>query len=307
MTMRRAALPTIARALREQGATVDECIERFGVPDLRAELSELERLIEARQLVPAANAGARKEALLRSVHEPRAASWLPLAARLRGAIAAVAVVVAAGTAVAAAADPTAVLDDIGRQIGISGDGEESTPESFELRGVVASVDQAARRLVVKHAGGEAIELSVGEETRLIGVSGLDAIVRGVTVIASGTIEDGRYRASEIEVISTDEGDSDSSSGIATEPHATPGVGTPAGTPDEAPAAAPDLPGSNSDEPEIPAPESTPPADVPDDIPALPELPLDPPELPDDPLDLPLPDLPLPDLPLPDLPLPPLLP
>jgi hypothetical protein len=66
MTMRRAALPTIARALREQGATVDECIERFGVPDLRAELSELERLIEARQLVPAANAGARKEALLRS-------------------------------------------------------------------------------------------------------------------------------------------------------------------------------------------------------------------------------------------------
>jgi hypothetical protein len=299
------ALEEIAVAMKEQGFTADECVERFAAANFRSELISLETLIQARQAIPAAKAGARKEAFLRSVRREPALSLLPLGGRLRGAIAAIAVLVG-GTAVAAAADPIGVAQDIGRGIGIVGEGTDDR-SAFEVEAVVIRVDAERDVLTVDAAGEGMLEIRVSDDTILVGVTRLAQIRAGATVLISGSIVDGRYEAGRIEVLGT-EREAEEPVDRTPTPEAAPETEPPPATGEQpapdggAPGSSPSSPGGGA--PVLPGPEATP--TPPPSVPLLPELPLEPPLLPDDPLPgLPLPELPLPELPLP--PLPPLLP
>lgn len=314
MTQRQIPVYAIARAMKEEGATIDECIERFKAPDFRPELTTLEQLLEIRQYAPAANTGARKEHFLRSVTKSPASSWLPLAPRLRGAIAAVAVI-AAGTAVATAADPVTLVQDAGRAIGIVAESETGDAQTFEIRAVVTRID-AENGLMVVDEGEVEREIQIGEGTALVGASRLDAIRVGTVVEVAGEIEDGRYEASRVEVVNRGDSaeDEDADAGATVTPEAegtsTPGSTLPTVTDNETDDGDTPSPGSGLPPAPAPGPQPTPtPVPIlPIPVPTLPELPIEPPQLPDDPLpDLPLPDLPLPGLPLPLPPLPPLLP
>lgn len=306
MTARTIPVRVIARAMKDRGATVEECVERFNAHDFRSEIVTLERLLRVRQSTPAANAGPRKEIFLRSVRKSERVAWLPLAARLRAAIAAFAVLVA-GTAVATAADPIGVVQDMGREIGIVTESEQERLQRFELRAVVLRVDADAGLLVLDEGADGERQVHVDGETALVGISRLTAIRPGMVLDVSGTIEDGRYVAARVQVLVGD--DSDPTDDVV--PQSTTGP-HPDETPtaeDALPPAPSDGPGSiegpspNENLPGVPNPGTTP-APVPDlpiPVPTLPELPIEPP---DDPLpNRPLPDLPLPDVPLPPLPLP----
>jgi alpha-tubulin suppressor-like RCC1 family protein len=111
------------RAMRDEGLTADEVMERFGAQEIADQVKALEQPLAFRPSVPAARgAGSRKADMLQRLRARRPTtgplSWLT-ARPLRGALAAGLGLALVGTATVGAANPGGVRDSVTDALGIT--------------------------------------------------------------------------------------------------------------------------------------------------------------------------------------------